>query len=91
MFSGPSTVQVFLGFTSGNIDSQVFTKHTVSLGNSQLTLIDWDRGEVEGNIDSQRSTKHTAFPRSQSISILSYTKSQRLLNMVIAVLKMSNV
>ena len=46
MFCGPSTVDVSLGFASGNIDS---------------------RG----------SLKHTAFPRSQSISILLYTKSQR--------------
>ena len=29
------------------------------------------------DIDSRGSTKHTAFPRSQSISILLYTKSQR--------------
>ena len=35
------------------------------------------RGEAEGNIDSRGSTKHTAFLRSQSISILLYTKSQR--------------
>ena len=35
------------------------------------------QGEAEGNIDSQGPTKHTAFPRSQSISILLYTKSQR--------------
>ena len=34
--------------------------------------VDVSRGEAEGN-----STKHTAFPRSQSISILLYTKSQR--------------
>ena len=38
---------------------------------------DVSRGEAEGNIDSRGSTKHTAFPRSQSISILLYTKSQR--------------
>ena len=39
--------------------------------------VDVSRGEAEGNIDSRGSTKHTAFPRSQSISILLYTKSQR--------------
>ena len=39
--------------------------------------VDVARGEVEGNIDSRGSTKRTALPRSQSISILSYTKSQR--------------
>ena len=40
--------------------------------------VDVSRGEAEGNIDSRgRCTKHTAFPRSQSISILLYTKSQR--------------
>ena len=38
---------------------------------------DVSRREAEGNIDSRGSTKHTAFPRSQSISILLYTKSQR--------------
>ena len=35
------------------------------------------RETVDTNIDSLESTKHTAFPRSQSISILLYTKSQR--------------
>ena len=39
--------------------------------------VDVSRGEAEGNIDSRGSTKHTALPRSQSISILLYTKSQR--------------
>ena len=39
--------------------------------------VDNSRGEAEGNIDSLGYTKHTAFPRSQSISILLYTKSQR--------------
>ena len=39
--------------------------------------VDVSRGEAEGNIDSRGSTKHTAFPRSQSVSILLYTKSQR--------------
>ena len=39
--------------------------------------VDVYRGEAEGNIDSLGSTKHTAVPRSQSISILLYTKSQR--------------
>ena len=34
-------------------------------------------GEAEGNIDSLGSTKHTAFPRSQSISILSYTECHK--------------
>ena len=37
----------------------------------------WTRGEAERNIDSRGSTKHTAFPRSQSISILLNTQSQR--------------
>ena len=32
MFCGPSTVDVSLGFSSGNIDSLGSTKHTVSLG-----------------------------------------------------------
>ena len=40
-------------------------------------IVDVSRGEAEGNIGSRGSTKHTAFPRSQSISILLYTKSQR--------------
>ena len=35
MFCGPSTVDVSLGFASGNIDSLWSTKHTVSLGLSQ--------------------------------------------------------
>ena len=39
--------------------------------------VDVSRGEAEGNIDSRGSTKHTAFPRSQSISILLYTDSQK--------------
>ena len=39
--------------------------------------VDVSRGEAEGNIDSRGSTKHTAFPRSQSISILLYTESQK--------------
>ena len=40
-------------------------------------IVDVSRGEGKGNIGSRGSTKHTAFPRSQSISILLYTKSQR--------------
>ena len=39
--------------------------------------VDVSPGKAEGNIDSRGSTKHTAFLRSQSISILLYTKSQR--------------
>ena len=39
--------------------------------------VDVSRGKAEGNIDGRGSTKHTAFPRSQSISILLYTKSQK--------------
>ena len=38
---------------------------------------DVSRDEAEGNINSRGSTKHTAFPRSQSISILSYTECQK--------------
>ena len=40
-------------------------------------IVDVSRDEAKGNIDSRGSTKHTVFPRSQSISILLSTKSQR--------------
>jgi hypothetical protein len=35
VFCGPSTVDVFLDFASGNIDGLGSTKHTVSLGLSK--------------------------------------------------------
>ena len=39
--------------------------------------VDVARGEAEANFDSRGSTKNTAFLRSQSVSILLHTKSQR--------------
>ena len=41
MFCDPSTIDVFLDFSSGNIDGLAMTKHTVSLVSKIVLNVDY--------------------------------------------------